>query len=78
MSQFAGFALYKCLVRNITGWGIRYITQIALFVIKKERFQVNPEVMELNRMICNQCNEKEYEKCRICKVYQLVNKIAEE
>jgi hypothetical protein len=34
------------------------------------------EIRELNRLICNQCDEKEYERCKICKVYQLVNKIA--
>jgi hypothetical protein len=34
------------------------------------------EIKELNRIICNQCDEKNYEKCRTCKVYQLVNKIA--
>ena len=34
------------------------------------------EIKKLNRIICNQCEEKEYEKCRTCKVYQLVNKIA--
>jgi hypothetical protein len=35
------------------------------------------EIKELNRIICNECEEKEYEKCKICKIYQLVNKIAE-
>lgn len=36
------------------------------------------EVKELNRMICNQCDEKEYEKCKCCRVYQLVNRIVEQ
>jgi hypothetical protein len=37
---------------------------------------MSTEIKELNRMICNQCEEKDYEKCKACKVYQLVNKIA--
>ncbi len=36
------------------------------------------EIKELNRIICNQCEEKEYEKCKICRIYRLVNKIAEQ
>ncbi len=38
---------------------------------------MDSEIKELNRMICNQCEEKEYEKCQACKIYMLVNKIAE-
>ena len=38
--------------------------------------RMNPEIRELNRMICKKCNEKNYEKCRDCKVFQLINKIA--
>jgi hypothetical protein len=34
------------------------------------------EVKELSRIICNQCKEKEYDKCRVCRIYQLVNRIA--
>jgi hypothetical protein len=37
---------------------------------------VNSEIKELNRLICKQCDEKDYEKCKNCKVYQLINKIA--
>jgi len=37
---------------------------------------VHSEIKELSRLICNQCDEREYEKCKSCKVYQLVNKIA--
>jgi len=37
---------------------------------------MNNEVKELSRIICNQCVEKEYEKCRSCRIYLLVNKIA--
>ena len=37
---------------------------------------MNPEIRELNRIICKKCNEKDYEKCRDCKVFQLINKIA--
>jgi len=39
--------------------------------------QVNSEVTELSRMICNRCDQKEYEKCRNCRVYLLINRIAE-
>jgi len=37
---------------------------------------MNSEIKELNRMICKECDEKDYEKCRNCKVYHLINKIA--
>ncbi|MGB9676435.1 MAG: hypothetical protein ACPL0C_04535 [Candidatus Bathyarchaeales archaeon] len=37
---------------------------------------MNAEIKELNRIICKQCDEKDYEKCRSCKVYYLINKIA--
>jgi hypothetical protein len=35
------------------------------------------EIKELSRIICNDCEEKEYEKCRGCRIYQLVNRIAD-
>ena len=35
------------------------------------------EVVELNRIICNRCEQKEYEKCKACRIYLLLNKIAE-
>ena len=38
---------------------------------------MNAEIRELNRMLCKECSEKEYDRCRTCKVYQMVNKIAE-
>jgi hypothetical protein len=41
-----------------------------------EATAMNSEIRELNRMICNQCDEKEYEKCKFCKVYLLINRIA--
>lgn len=34
------------------------------------------EVKELSRIICNRCGEKEYEKCRDCRIYYLLNRIA--
>jgi hypothetical protein len=37
---------------------------------------MNSEIKELNRIICKRCVEKDYEKCRDCKVYKLINKIA--
>ena len=37
---------------------------------------MHSEVKELSRIICNRCNEKEYEKCQDCKIYLLVNKVA--
>jgi hypothetical protein len=39
---------------------------------------MQPEIKELNRIICNQCMEKEYEKCTNCKIYKLMNSIAEQ
>jgi hypothetical protein len=38
---------------------------------------MDSEIRELNRIICKDCDEKEYEKCKDCKVYRLVNKIVE-
>jgi len=37
---------------------------------------MNSEIRELNRIIYNQCDEKEYEKCKCWKVYLLINRIA--
>jgi hypothetical protein len=34
------------------------------------------EIKELNKMICKRCNETEYERCKFCKVYNLINTIA--
>ena len=39
---------------------------------------MHAEIKELSRIICNQCEEKEYEKCKACKIYHLVNRIAEQ
>ncbi len=39
---------------------------------------MSSEIKELNRIICKECREKDYERCRNCKVYKLVNKIAEQ
>jgi hypothetical protein len=37
---------------------------------------MNSEIKELNRIVCKQCDEKDYEKCKNCRIYQLINKIA--
>jgi hypothetical protein len=37
---------------------------------------MSSEVVELNRIICNRCEQKEYDKCRACRIYLLMNKIA--
>jgi hypothetical protein len=37
---------------------------------------MNAEVTELNKIICNGCDQKDYEKCRTCRIYLLVNRIA--
>jgi len=37
---------------------------------------MNAEIRELNRIVCNHCDEKNYEKCRGCRVYLLFNRIA--
>ena len=38
---------------------------------------MSQEIRELNRLICNRCEEREYEKCKDCRIYHLVNKIVE-
>ena len=37
---------------------------------------MNIEIRELNRMICRNCDVKDYSECRECKIYQLINRIA--
>ncbi len=57
--------------------GIEYIIKFKIkYSTEKGEMLMSTEIKELNRMICKQCDEKDYEKCRSCKVYQLVNKIA--
>jgi hypothetical protein len=46
-----------------------------LVIAKRETKQMNSELRELNRVICNRCDQKDYEKCRACRIYQLVNRI---
>jgi hypothetical protein len=46
-----------------------------LVIAKGETKQMNSEVTELSRIICNRCDQKEYEKCRTCRIYQLINRI---
>ncbi|MEM3565746.1 MAG: hypothetical protein QXK18_02605 [Candidatus Bathyarchaeia archaeon] len=43
--------------------------------VERSTKPMNSEIKELNRIICRQCDEKEYDKCKNCKVYQLVNKL---
>ena len=38
---------------------------------------MNSEVKELNRMICRTCTVKDYGECTQCRIYELINKIAE-
>ena len=38
--------------------------------------EMTNEIRELNRMLCKDCDENDYDKCKACRVYQLVNKIA--
>ncbi|MEM3442918.1 MAG: hypothetical protein QW667_05680 [Candidatus Bathyarchaeia archaeon] len=37
---------------------------------------MNAEIKELNRIICKGCDEKNYEKCRGCRIYYLINRLA--
>lgn len=36
---------------------------------------MNNEVKELNKLLCDNCVERDYEKCKSCKVYILVNSL---
>jgi len=36
---------------------------------------MNSEIKELNRILCRNCDVADYEKCKHCKVYRLINKI---
>lgn len=64
-------------VRNITKaeYRILRVSNKELFD-GRGRSEMNSEIKELNRIICKECDEKDYEECRNCKVYQLINKIA--
>jgi len=42
---------------------------------KRSETAMSAEIKELNRIVCKQCDEKDYEKCKNCRVYQLVNKL---
>ncbi|MGB9756212.1 MAG: hypothetical protein ACPLVJ_00300 [Candidatus Bathyarchaeales archaeon] len=55
---------------------IQHITSFTKIFLQKLRIAMNSELKELNRIICKQCDEKDYEKCKNCKIYQLINKIA--
>jgi hypothetical protein len=57
--------------------GILYITESAVAYWARGRSLMSQEIRELNRLICNRCEEREYEKCKGCRIYHLVNKIAE-
>jgi len=57
--------------------GIPYITTVAVDYWMERGSRMNQEIRELNRLICNRCEEREYEKCKGCRIYHLVNKIAE-
>ena len=37
---------------------------------------MNAEIKELNRLVCKNCNVKNYNECKECRIYQLVNKLA--
>jgi len=54
-----------------------YIMETLIVFDERGGMLMDSEIKELNRMICNRCDEKEYEKCQACKIYMLVNKIAE-
>lgn len=36
---------------------------------------MDPEIVELNKLLCKTCSETEYEKCKECRVYQLINSL---
>ncbi|MGB9741289.1 MAG: hypothetical protein ACP5IM_07625 [Candidatus Bathyarchaeia archaeon] len=54
----------------------RLYYQINVQSSSEEEKPMNAEIKELNRIICKQCDERDYEKCRNCKIHQLINKIA--
>ncbi len=33
------------------------------------------QIVELNKMLCKGCNETKYERCKECRVYQLINSL---
>lgn len=69
--------LYKLFsLGNITEAEIRvYYREYANSSVKRDN-KMNAEIKELNRMICKNCDVKDYKDCKKCRVYQLINKIA--
>ena len=60
---------------NIAGLEIGHINGLGVISLGK-RINMH-EIKELSRIVCNNCDEKEYEKCRVCRIYLLVNRIAD-
>jgi hypothetical protein len=56
--------------------GILHITEVRLYLFVGRSGRVSSEVRELNRILCNRCAQREYEKCRNCRIYLLINRIA--
>ncbi|MDI6905218.1 MAG: hypothetical protein QMD13_07010 [Candidatus Bathyarchaeia archaeon] len=52
-----------------------YYAKLANYLIE-EGSKMNTEIKELNRIICKECDEKAYEKCKNCRIYKLINRIA--
>lgn len=70
--------LYKFLQWNISISEHSILPNLPFsFRWRTEGDRMDSEIRELNRIICKDCDEKEYEKCKDCKVYRLVNKIVE-
>jgi len=57
-------------------WNTVYYVNLTKLFNELGETKMNSEIKELNRMICKKCDEKDYETCRDCKVFQLINKIA--
>ncbi|MGQ9640650.1 MAG: hypothetical protein ACUVUF_00810 [Candidatus Bathycorpusculaceae bacterium] len=68
--------LYKSYDGILRGGNTLYYCKYRFIYIQRGGKSLNSEIKELNRIICKQCDEKDYEKCKSCRIYQLINKIA--
>jgi len=71
----------ECFCCSISFWFKQYCESgIRVYYHKHSNYHVkemNAEIRELNRMICKNCDAKDYNECEKCKIYQLINQIAQ-
>ena len=67
--------IYIWLFRNIskTKYDLLYLKY--LFLLRNGEDIMRSEIRELSSIVCKNCQEKSYEHCQKCRIYQLLNKL---